>query len=59
MSRSIPAYPTERVEFMLADSGVAVVVTERRASLRTLDGERANLVCLDRDAGTTASSDGP
>ena len=45
-----PAYPQERVEFMLADSGVRVVVTESAAA-DDLAGSGALLVLVDRECG--------
>ena len=45
-----PAYPQERVQFMLADSGVRVVVTES-AAVDDLEGSGASLVLVDRECG--------
>ncbi|MDP8909370.1 MAG: amino acid adenylation domain-containing protein [Chloroflexota bacterium] len=45
-----PAYPRERVEFMLADSGVRVVVTEARFA-EDFASCGASLVLLDRESG--------
>jgi len=45
-----PAYPRERLAFMLADSGVAVLVT--REGLRAaLPADGVAVVCIDREGG--------
>jgi len=43
-----PAYPAERVAYMIADSGIAVLLTQQ-ALLAQLPPHSATLVCLDRD----------
>jgi amino acid adenylation domain-containing protein/thioester reductase-like protein len=43
-----PAYPAERVRFMLEDAGVAVVLCEERG-LERLPEHGATVLCLDRD----------
>jgi amino acid adenylation domain-containing protein/non-ribosomal peptide synthase protein (TIGR01720 family) len=45
-----PAYPRERVEFMLADSGVRVVVTES-GFVEDFAASGASLVVVDRECG--------
>ncbi len=42
-----PAYPAERLAFMLADAQVAVLLTERRLSQRLPAGSCAAVLCLD------------
>jgi amino acid adenylation domain-containing protein len=42
-----PAYPAERIGFMLADSGVRVVLTQERLAA-TLPEHGARILCLDR-----------
>ena len=44
-----PNYPAARVAFMLADSGIAVLLTERRL-LEMLSHSQARVVCLDDPA---------
>ena len=48
-----PAYPPERVQFMLADSGVQVVVTETGFA-SDLEATGATLVLLDRERDEAA-----
>ena len=43
-----PAYPKERLAFMLADAGVAVLLTQERL-LGRLPAHEAHVVCLDAD----------
>src|SRR5215216_2514893 len=43
-----PEYPSERLSFMLVDSGASVLVTNE-SLLDSLMQHRANLVCLDKD----------
>ncbi|MEW6734839.1 MAG: amino acid adenylation domain-containing protein, partial [Acidobacteriota bacterium] len=43
-----PAYPQERIEFMLADTQAPIVLTQT-SWLETLGSQPAQLVCLDRD----------
>jgi amino acid adenylation domain-containing protein len=54
-----PAYPAERLAFMLADAGAEVVVTERALVERWLLESPATVVCLDDQAVATASSTNP
>ncbi|HET7114021.1 MAG TPA: amino acid adenylation domain-containing protein, partial [Pyrinomonadaceae bacterium] len=52
-----PAYPSERVRFMLEDAGVTVLLTQQ--SLRNqLQAEAAHVVCLDTDAEAIATESG-
>ncbi|HEX9941039.1 MAG TPA: amino acid adenylation domain-containing protein, partial [Thermoanaerobaculia bacterium] len=44
-----PSYPAERIGFMLADSGVRVVLTHERLAA-TLPEHGARVLCLDREA---------
>jgi amino acid adenylation domain-containing protein len=44
-----PAYPTERLAFMLADSGVAALLT-RRVHLERLPERLVSTICVDADA---------
>ena len=46
-----PAYPPERLAFMLEDSGVRVLVTEEPL-LEALPAHTARVLCLDRDWST-------
>jgi amino acid adenylation domain-containing protein len=43
-----PSYPADRLEFMLEDAGVAILLTQERLIDAIPAGERA-LICLDRD----------
>ncbi|HEX8353302.1 MAG TPA: amino acid adenylation domain-containing protein, partial [Pyrinomonadaceae bacterium] len=52
-----PAYPTERLAFMLRDCRPPVVLTERRL-LETLPAHGARAVCLDADWGEPEAGDG-
>ena len=51
-----PAYPQERLSFMLADAGAQVVVTEQALVERWLLDSQATLVCLDDQAVATAAN---
>ena len=51
-----PAYPTERLEFMLADSDVLLVLTRQRLRDR-LGSASARAVCLDTDAESLAGDE--
>jgi amino acid adenylation domain-containing protein len=53
-----PAYPAERVQFMLADSGVQVVVTETGFA-SDLEATGATLVLLDRERDEAAQAPEP
>ena len=48
-----PAYPADRLAFMLADAGAPVVVTQA-ALLDRLPAHEARVVCLDADADVVA-----
>ncbi|HZJ71508.1 MAG TPA: amino acid adenylation domain-containing protein, partial [Planctomycetota bacterium] len=50
-----PGYPRERLAFMLADSGAAVLVTTTALAQR-LPAHGAALLCLDRDAERIAAA---
>ena len=52
-----PAYPQERLRFMLSEANVAVLLTERRLT-EELPTHNARVVCLDRDAHSIAERDG-
>ncbi|HEX8190848.1 MAG TPA: amino acid adenylation domain-containing protein, partial [Pyrinomonadaceae bacterium] len=52
-----PAYPPARVEWMLADAGARLVVTEE-AWRGLLGGAEAKTVCVDGDAAEIESRDG-
>jgi len=43
-----PSYPRERLEFMLADTGTTVILTDENA-LNHLPPTKARVICLDRD----------
>ncbi|HEX2188606.1 MAG TPA: amino acid adenylation domain-containing protein, partial [Longimicrobiaceae bacterium] len=49
-----PSYPAERLAYMLADSGVPVLLTQERL-LDRLPAHAAQVVCLDRDAARIAA----
>ncbi len=51
-----PAYPQDRLAYMLADAGARVVVTEQALMERWLLDSSATLVCLDDQALETAAS---
>ena len=44
-----PAYPTERLAYMLTDAEVPVLLTQERLSQQFADADLAQVVCLDRD----------
>jgi amino acid adenylation domain-containing protein len=48
-----PEYPHQRVEFMLRDAGVPVLLTQERL-IKTLPAHNADVVCLDRDWSSIA-----
>jgi amino acid adenylation domain-containing protein len=48
------AYPTERLQFMLKDSGISVLITEKQI-LKEISLECDLVVCLDSDAEAIAS----
>ena len=48
-----PAYPLDRLTYMLRDAGVEVLITEQALLDRLGDGQRA--ICLDRDAALIAA----
>src|SRR5262249_57699667 len=43
-----PTYPRQRLEFMVEDGGVSVLVTEENL-LEGLSPQQARVVCIDRD----------
>jgi amino acid adenylation domain-containing protein len=49
-----PSHPAERLGMVLADSGMAVLVTEERL-LAALPAHAARILCLDRDAAAIAA----
>jgi amino acid adenylation domain-containing protein len=49
-----PMYPRDRIEFMLEDSGVALVLTQRRL-VDQLPNNTAKLICLDSDWNAIAA----
>ncbi len=51
-----PSHPAERLALVLADSGMAALVTEERL-LAVLPEQAAPVLCLDRDAGEVAAED--
>ncbi|MGA5301850.1 amino acid adenylation domain-containing protein [Nucisporomicrobium flavum] len=53
-----PAYPTERLAFMMADSGLKTLLTEHDLVAR-LPEPPAVVICLDRDADMLAAGDTP
>ncbi|HEX7175267.1 MAG TPA: amino acid adenylation domain-containing protein [Pyrinomonadaceae bacterium] len=55
-----PAYPSERLRFMLEDSRATVVITQRRL-LHQLPPHAAHVICLDEEADESArvSEDNP
>jgi len=44
-----PAYPADRLEFMLEDAGISLVVTQAALRERLSIPARARVICLDRD----------
>jgi len=53
-----PAYPQERVSYMLADSRVAVLITQESLAGR-LPEHQANVVVIDRDWPSNETTDNP
>lgn len=55
-----PAYPRDRMEFMLEDGGAEVLVTDS-SLLQTISVQHARVVCLDRDTAhlSRQSADNP
>jgi amino acid adenylation domain-containing protein/FkbH-like protein len=51
-----PEYPHQRVEFMLRDAGVPVLLIQERL-LKTLPAHKGDLVCPDRDWSSIAVED--
>jgi len=51
-----PTYPAERQEFMLADAGVPVVLTQERLLDRLAAPPAAAVICVDRDRETIESA---
>ncbi|MBI2512595.1 MAG: amino acid adenylation domain-containing protein [Opitutae bacterium] len=53
-----PAYPAERIAFVIADAALGVIVTEQ-ALLRRLPASAARVVCADAPSGATANASAP
>ena len=51
-----PAYPANRVEFMLRDANVPILLTQERL-LSTLPAQHGKVLCLDRDWDQVAQED--
>ncbi len=51
-----PAYPTERLRYMLEDAGVQVLLTQARL-VESLPKHNARMVCLDTDIEATQQSE--
>ena len=51
-----PEYPQERVEFMLQDAGVPVLLTQSRLA-QSLGAHRTRVVCLDKDRDLIAKEE--
>jgi amino acid adenylation domain-containing protein len=51
-----PAFPKDRIDFMIQDAGLAVIVTHSR--LRALIGGEARAVCLDAERDEIAAESG-
>ncbi|TXC66083.1 AMP-binding protein [Piscinibacter aquaticus] len=49
-----PAFPQDRIDYMMADAGLAVVLTQERLA-STLAADSPRVVCLDRDAAELAA----
>lgn len=52
-----PAYPIDRLRFILADSGMQAIITEADLSERVRD-ECSDVICLDRDGPRLSEGDG-
>lgn len=52
-----PAYPSDRLNFIVEDSQVELIVTERRL-ISSIPGHRDGVVCLDSDAQLLSSHQG-
>src|ERR1044071_3154026 len=52
-----PAYPRDRVEFMLADAGINILLTQQRL-VGELPAHTAEIVCLDSNLTGAAPGDG-
>src|SRR5262249_15876269 len=50
-----PTYPPDRLQFLLDDAAVSVVVTQER-HLGNIEAPGRKVICLDRDASTLSSS---
>ncbi len=51
-----PAYPTERIDFMISDSGVALILTDRAMQER-LPAAKALVLCIDNAMALSAQPD--
>jgi len=54
-----PGYPTQRLEFMLADSGARIVLTDAASAHRLPAGNGVELVFVDADTDGPADADAP
>ncbi|RCX18353.1 amino acid adenylation domain-containing protein [Anaerobacterium chartisolvens] len=50
-----PAYPNERLEFMLEDAGVSILVTGQQLLEKLPSAYKGEVVCLDRDSALVAA----
>jgi amino acid adenylation domain-containing protein len=53
-----PAYPTDRLEFMLTDGKIGTLITQAALVDRLAMGEDVQTICFDRDAALVASESG-
>ncbi len=49
-----PAFPSDRLEFMLADSRAAILITQERLADQLATPQEMKLVCIDQDWSTIA-----
>jgi amino acid adenylation domain-containing protein len=53
-----PAYPTDRLEFMLTDGKIGTLITESASVDRLALGPDVRIICLDRDVALVAGESG-